>query len=69
MENEGEEFFLIYKEWYKPQKKIGIESEIQEIKQIIANSHFLRTAGSYSADSQEHTPDTNDYAAKGSLHE
>lgn len=40
MENEGEEFFLIYKEWYKPQKKIGIESEIQEIKQIIRDSHY-----------------------------
>ena len=34
-----------------------------------ANSHFLRTAGTYSTDSQEHAPDTNYYAAKGSLHE
>ena len=34
-----------------------------------ANSHFLRTSGPYSTDSQEHAPDTNYYAAKGSLHE
>ena len=36
---------------------------------VSANSHFLRTAGTYSTDSQEHAPDTNYYAAKGSLHE
>mgnify|MGYP001624364937 CR=1 len=36
---------------------------------IAANSRFLRTVGPYSADSQEHSPDTNYYAAKGSLHE
>ena len=37
--------------------------------EVIANSHFLRTSGPYSTDSQEHAPDTNYYAAKGSLHE
>lgn len=40
-----------------------------DVEETPANSHFLRTAGTYSTDSQEHAPDTNYYAAKGSLHE
>ena len=56
----------MYKKYIEQLEEAG---KIRNLKDRSANSHFLRTSGPYSTDSQEHAPDTNYYAAKGSLHE